>query len=96
MLERVGGTRPRGKMKWWRVMITGMITAVLFCEAVCSGEADPIDQAAALIARSRTALGPGLAKVKSIHFAGSISAGSINGTRETWVDLPGGTFCSCH
>jgi hypothetical protein len=45
-----------------------------------------------LIARARTALGPGLGYVKSLHLRGTISSGTISGTYESWIDLAGGRF----
>jgi hypothetical protein len=50
--------------------------------------------AAALISRSRSALGPGLGRIKSLHLSGICSAGDISGSVDTWLDVAGGRYAT--
>jgi len=50
------------------------------------------DPLAALIARARVAFGPGLGKLRSTYFAGTIDAGGIRHTFQSWTDRTNGRY----
>src|SRR5438876_12268240 len=82
------------RMKQWRrsAPIVAILVTLLTCgnaPVVNPAENDP---AAALISRARAALGPGLGHLKSLHLAGTLSAGDVNGPTELWIDLADGRF----
>ena len=75
---------------------TGMFLVALVLTFGVARRVNPAatDPAAALIFRARTALGPGLGHVKSLHLAGTLSAGDISGTIESWINLTDGRFAT--
>jgi hypothetical protein len=82
------------RKRWLRAAIVAAIVLALATrqEAVPSLAAS--DPAAALIARARVALGPGLGRVKSLYVAGTFNSGDVNGTTASWVDLTDGRFAT--
>lgn len=94
MADRQRRRTPRQRWEWlvWRRAAAALIAVAVTCGAVRDGKADTNDPSAAVIARARIALGPGLGQVKSLHLAGTVSAGNVSGTTEVWTDLVDGRF----
>jgi hypothetical protein len=68
------------------------LIAVLTCSLPRPVNSDNTAPAAMLISRARSALGPGLTHLKSIHFSGTFTSGDISGTVDSWVDSADGRF----
>ena len=88
-------SRATQRRQSWRLpAIAALLAGVLTYGAAGPAISIETSPEAALIARARAALGPGLGRVKSQHVAGTCNAGDIHGPTEGWFDLTDGRFAS--
>ena len=85
--------RPK-ESPWRSLTVAVLLAAVMMGNVTRGADAAGGDPAGAVIARARAALGPGLGHVRSLHLAGTVSAGDVSGTTDAWIDLVDGRFAA--
>ena len=73
-----------------------VIVSVLFAASVTWVLRANADQLSDLVARTRTASGPGLGTVNGLHLSGTINTAGISGKFDRWVDLTTGAYSYSH
>jgi len=89
--EREAECRDAGS-KTGRLVLIAALAAIFLAigpNPVSPANSDPL---AALIARARAALGPGVNRVRSIYVAGTVELGGISGSFQSWSDRSNGRY----